>query len=197
MGDDCYVANQGWPGYLISSLGDVLETWSRTRRVMDFAGHSMFCVPVNGNHDGLYGWTREDPKYQYCLDGKIRYMPVPVTHDVEGRFGSFQWGDVLFVWLETVGFCPADPSPLGDAHYLLGADQRSFLQSTLAGSGAAWKFIFSHHLFGGGGYGEDCMEGSYGRGGNMMSTTINTGSKPSWPTTTFRPFSTVMTMSFQ
>src|SRR6185503_8372241 len=68
------------------------------------------------------------------------------------NFYAFTWGDALFVVLDPFRYSlvgkaalPSDPS-----QYKLGRVQRQFLEDTLAGSKARWKFVMSHHQFGGG-----------------------------------------------
>jgi len=124
--------------------------------VWDKACHSMSLLPVNGNHEGFFGWTEGEDPYEIIRQGKIRYLPFPDQNtfpeggDADGRYGAFTWGDVLFVWLDVLGFCEADPLlEQNNAFYILGDTQQAFLEQTLANSTATWKFVFAHHLFGG------------------------------------------------
>jgi len=169
LGDDCFVAGQGPIPYPWSSHEVLFKTWQKTRGLLEKACHSTFYLPVNGNHEGLFGWKRHDAVHQTILEGKQRYLPVPDSTtfsaggDDYGRYGAFTWGDVLVIWLDVVGFCVVDPLQNGNdnADYILGEAQRAFLERTLAGhSSAPWKFIMAHHLFGGQ---EEC-EPRYGRG---------------------------------
>jgi hypothetical protein len=173
MGDECFVAYQGWAPYPWWSRETLWNTWQKTRSILDNACHSMFYLPVNGNHEGLFGWTTQDPIHQEILAGKMRYLPVPDSAtfpeggDEYGRYGAFRWGDVLVIWLDVVGFCTVDGVLPGNdnSDYILGGAQASFLQSTLENySSVPWKFIFAHHLFGGL---EECnllVSEGYGRG---------------------------------
>ena len=167
MGDDVFVGSQGPISYYPSIEENLDKTWRKAKEIIDIAGHSMLPVSVNGNHDGLFGWTRANDAYARCLDAKLHYLTVPYSDlspevgDPYGRYGAFTWGDCLFVWLDVVGFCPVDPWPKRDnSLYILGNDQKSFLESTLRSSSATWKFLFSHHLFGG----DDDWAPGYGRG---------------------------------
>jgi Calcineurin-like phosphoesterase len=170
LGDDSNMAYQGL-GHLVTYPWPTQEvlwwTIQWTRSIYDLACHSMFFLPVNGNHEGLYGWTTQLPQYQYIREGQLRYLPLPDSGtfpeggDAYGRYGAFSWGDVLFIWLDVVGFCTVDPLIANDhADYVLGDDQKTFLQTTLANSSAPWKFVFAHHLFGG----NDACDNGYGRG---------------------------------
>lgn len=167
LGDDYALAYQQEDPYAWKSEETLLEYWGILREFWDIACHSMFYLPVNGNHEGLWGWTEATPEYTNILDGKKRYLPVPDSTtfpeggDDDGRYGAFTWGDALFVWLDVLGFCELDPFLVEDnSHYILGEDQRIFLETTLANSSATWKFIFAHHLFGG----DDGWYPGYGRG---------------------------------
>jgi hypothetical protein len=129
----------------------------------------MFYLPVNGNHEGLFGWTRQIAGHQMILEAKLRSLPVPSNTtfpeggDDYGRYGAFTWGDALIIWLDVVGFCSVDPILNGNnsSDYILGETQRAFLERTLSDfSSVPWKFIMAHHLFGGN---EACAP-KYGRG---------------------------------
>ena len=166
-GDDLYVASQSSNIYPWQDQEKLWQTWARLRGILDFAGHSMFNLAVNGNHEGLFGWTTHLAPYQSIREGKMRYLPVPDAGtfpeggDSDGRYGAFTWGGALFVWLDVMGFCQVDPRLVHDnSLYVLGDDQKNFLESTLQNSTAPWKFIFAHHLFGG----DDDWVPGYGRG---------------------------------
>jgi hypothetical protein len=170
LGDDYYAAYQGILPYYLSSPQGYWDAWKKTRGVLDNACHSMFYLHVNGNHEGLYGWTAQEPEYQHILDGKLRYLPVPDSTsfpeggDDYGRYGAFNWGDVLLIWLDVVGFCNVDPYRQGNANsdYILGPEQQAFLETTLSNySSVPWKFVLAHHMFGG----QECsFQPGYGRG---------------------------------
>jgi hypothetical protein len=173
LGDDCFVAYQGAAPYPWGSRETLWGTWRRTRNILDNACHSVFYLPVNGNHEGMFGWTAQTALYQDILAGKMRYLPVPGSTtfpeggDEYGRYGAFRWGDVLLIWLDVTGFCTADgvlPGN-GNSDYILGEVQETFLQSTLATySSVPWKFIFAHHLFGGSEACASLLRRGYGRG---------------------------------
>jgi hypothetical protein len=169
LGDEIHLMQQGRTAYTWSDPADIWNTTKKFRGVLDYAGKSMSCLPVNGNHEGLYGWMADRPEYREILDAKIAYFPVPdeTTYpgggDPLGRYGAFTWGDALFIWLDVVGFCTQDPwvVPEDNGKYILGNEQAAFLQNTLeANAEVPWKFIFSHHLFGG----VDACGPGYGRG---------------------------------
>lgn len=170
LGDDYFVAAQEPTDammYFWSNPEVLRDTWKRVHKVMGPALHSSFYVPVNGNHEGLYGWKTDHPLYQVILEAKKAYLPVPDENtfpeggDPDGRYGAFTWGNALFVWLDVVGFCVEDPRTARDnSLYIMGDAQRGFLETTLQNSDKPWKFIMSHHLFGG----DDGWLPGYGRG---------------------------------
>ena len=175
MGDDCFLAYQGAKlrvfTYPWSGLDQIRETWQRTRRHFDLAGHSAMTIPITGNHEGLYGWTTGWPEQLDILDARSRYLPLADEGiflpggDPIGRYGALEWGAALIVWLDCMSFLPVDPfigagGGGGDpADWTLGPEQRAFLASVLGGSSAPIKIVLCHHLLGG-----DPSWAGYGRG---------------------------------
>ncbi len=157
LGDDAFVSYQSHKVYPWPQQEKILGTMGKMRGLLDEACHSMFYLPVNGNHEGLYGWCTDREEYHQILDARTRYFPVPDSRtfpeggDPLGRYGAFTWGDVLFIWLDPVGFCDVDPYIEKDNNlYILGPQQRAFLEKTLADNASVpWKFILSHEVFGG------------------------------------------------
>lgn len=170
LGDDYFVAAQEASEslmYFWSNPEVLRDTWKRVYENVGLVTHSAFYVPVLGNHEGLYGWKTEHSLYQVIMDARKAYNPLPDQNtfpeggDPHGRYGAFSWGDCLFVWLDVVGFCTEDPKVAQDnSLYILGQEQKTFLETTLQASTAPWKFLFAHHLFGG----DDGWLPGYGRG---------------------------------
>lgn len=89
------------------------------------------------------------------------------------NFYAYTWGDALFVVIDpfrctAVG---ATRMPSVPEQWTLGVTQLAWLERTLRSSTARWKFVFSHHLVGGGaisgdGYAveHDGTKRAYGRG---------------------------------
>lgn len=108
---------------------------------------------------------------------RLLYLPGPTPHTYpEGGsqyqdYYAFTWGDALFVVLNIFTYTPtchllgADPGSPDD--WTLGDDQLAWLQTTLAGSGAKWKFLLIHHPAGGNA-GND-SDSAYGRGGGRAA----------------------------
>ena len=175
VGDMYFFGYQGGNSFPFwKSRESALDNWSAVRRVLDLSAHSSTQVHVIGNHDGESAWDRDLPQFAYCREGRMAYLPVPDEStypeggDRYGRYGAMTWGDALLIWLDNFGFCEVDPGVMDDSsYYVLGEEQRDFLERTLADSTARWKFIFAHHVFGG----DDSQQWAigYGRGGNKVA----------------------------
>jgi len=134
------------------------------RAYFGLASHSVPLFLVNGNHEGELGWLRTASalnlavwttlaRQQYYLN------PVPdgfysgdsTEEPFVGKrasWYSWNWGDALFVVLDpywnSMTSASKDPWAM-----TLGKTQYDWLQTTLAGSGSKFKFIFVHNLVGG------------------------------------------------
>lgn len=119
-----------------------------------------------GNHDGEGGREDDgtaDSRAVWCALTRKRFFPNPepdafysgngAVHPRVGRLQNYYawtWGDALFVVLD-----PFWPTPRlrrnddGWGH-TLGQEQYDWLSATLAASRARFKFVFIHHLVGGG-----------------------------------------------
>ena len=101
---------------------------------------------------------------------------------------SWTWGDALFVvispfWTTTTkpyttsaGGGETDATGSGDRwDWTLGADQFNWLKSTLAGSSAKYKFVFSHQMIGGNGMTSPVNQVNYGHGGMDSANFVEWG----------------------
>jgi len=181
------------PDFVIH-LGDILDfhrfgfnepppdsRWSRLaylnyRRLMvdtlSIAAH----FPTIGNWDGESGCNSPD-EIQRSSSQRMLYIPGPKPGDYpEGGspnedYYAFTWGDALFVVLNVMTYTPTchllsgDPGSPDD--WTLGAAQRAWLESTLAGATAKWRFTFIHHTVGGNA--GDGSNSAYGRGGGRAA----------------------------
>lgn len=89
------------------------------------------------------------------------------------NFYAWSWGDATFIVLDPLRYTHVGRSvfPTLPSDWTLGPTQFAWLEATLAASTARWKFIFCHHLVGGGFIGvngrrtaQDGSERVYGRG---------------------------------
>jgi len=169
LGDDAFVGYQSHRIYPWPEREQIWNTMRKVRGLVDEACHAAPHLPVNGNHEGLYGWSAGSDAWELIREGRARYFPspqgsaLPQGGDPLGRYGAFRWGDALFVWLDAMGFCSQDPYLAKDNNlYVLGSEQQAFLEAVLAGNASApWKFVLAHEVFGG--IDGEC-NGYYGRG---------------------------------
>lgn len=105
-----------------------------------------------GNHDGETGRSMD-----VATRMRTDLFPNPVpdgfyTGSTKGNYCAWQWGDALFVVLDPFRYStrPARGTEGGGWNFTLGRAQYDWLQETLNGSGARFKFVFTHHLVGGG-----------------------------------------------
>ena len=118
-----------------------------------------------GNHDGET--IRENDGTAGSLavwsnTMRKRYFPAPVPDDFYSGNGAkqqfagqlqdyyaWEWGDALYLVLDPFWYTPQQRG--GDDNWTrtLGSEQYQWLQRTLEGSKAKYKFVFIHHLVGG------------------------------------------------
>jgi hypothetical protein len=125
---------------------------------------------VNGNHEGELGWLLRGKDGQLATwSAQLRqlYYPNPIpggfysgASSADPTLGasrdgyySWTWGDALFVVLDPFWYTTSKPQPSdlnNNWNWTLGKAQYDWLKSTLESSQAKYKFIFTHHLVGGG-----------------------------------------------
>jgi hypothetical protein len=123
---------------------------------------------VNGNHEGEQGWQlngTENNQAIWASRARLTYYvnPLPdgfysgntASEPVIGQRGGFYawtWGDALFIALDPFWFTKVKPGKTGSSGWTwtLGEAQYRWLESTLKTSTAKYKFVFSHHMIGGG-----------------------------------------------
>lgn len=108
---------------------------------------------------------------------RLLYLPGPdaQTYREGGSqyqdYYAFTWGDALFVVLNVFTYTPTchllSEYPGAADDWTLGDDQLAWLEKTLAGSSAKWKFLLIHHPVGGNA-GND-TDSAYGRGGGRAA----------------------------
>ena len=121
---------------------------------------------VLGNHDGENPRGRGDETDSLavwsCLTRK-KFFPNPVPdkfftgnatkHPEAGLlqdYYAWEWGDALFVALDPFWYTQRTRGQRDNWKRTLGSEQYQWLKRTLEGSPAKFKFIFIHHLVGGG-----------------------------------------------
>ena len=160
--------------YLWNSQASVDWYYRSLAVLMSPLATSSFLVWVNGNHDGLAGYLAQACiRYRDALNARGKYFPSLDSDEPHAFFGGFAWGDVHILWLDPLAFSTYDPYVRDDpTGYVLGTEQRNWLEATLAGSSSNFKLVFSHSLFGGAGPSFVCHPGkSYARGNaNSVNT---------------------------
>ena len=129
--------------------------------------HSAPLFLVLGNHDGEgrgRGGRNADGMATWSNQMRRKYFPNPIPGEIysgsEARqesggslenYYAWEWGDALFIVLDPYGYTTR-PSPRADDGWAwtLGETQYRWLQRTLEDSRARFKFVFIHHLVGGG-----------------------------------------------
>jgi hypothetical protein len=128
------------------------------------ADHAYYLA--RGNHEGLSNYDKaQTGKTLKTLlnlfvpnpDGTTYPQGGSMDSDYDQGYFAFEWGDALFVVMDVIKYKnkrKIEPSP---SRFHIGEAQLMWLTSVLQNSTQRWKFIFTHHLFGGG--------TEYGRGG--------------------------------
>lgn len=157
--------------------------WSRLaylnyRRLMtDTLGVAAHFLTI-GNWEGENGCNSAD-EIERSSSQRMAYVPGPQprTYPEGGSpnqdYYAFTWGDALFVVLNVMTYTPtchllsSEPGVGGADDWTLGASQRAWLESTLAGATSKWRFTFIHHTVGGNA--GDEANSAYGRGGGRAA----------------------------
>lgn len=123
-----------------------------------------------GNHEGEYGsFLASSPNnlatYSTLARSKYALNPTPDdfytgNEEIEtglgqpGNYYAFTWGDALFVSIDPYRYSDVSPSSKDKEDskdgwaWTLGKTQYDWFRSTLEGSSAKFKFVFSHHALG-------------------------------------------------
>ncbi len=135
--------------------------------------HSVPLFIALGNHEGEAGWnlngtadniavwnTQERQKYFlnpgpdgfYTGDTTLQNFVGPNNTPAQRKaYYSWTWGDALFIVIDP--YWNTNPKPNANANtgwnWSLGTTQYNWLRTTLEGSTAKFKFIFSHQIVGG------------------------------------------------
>ena len=133
------------------------------RNFWDNVCNSMPLYIVVGNHEGELGWLNTNQATdEFNLTNSIRrkYYPNPTPdgfytgNDLNDlylghreNYYAWNWGDALFVVIDPYEFTPIKPSDAWG--FTLGKAQYDWFRSTLEGSKAKYKFVFSHQIVGG------------------------------------------------
>jgi phosphodiesterase/alkaline phosphatase D-like protein len=153
------------------TYAEAADTFTDMRPYFAALGADAALFLVNGNHEGELGWLLTHPGdtnlpiWSTLLRQRYYPSPVPTAFYTGGSapdpylgeardgFYSWTWGDALFIVLDPFWYTTQKPAPGGgDANWgwTLGRAQYDGLREALETSDAQFKFIFVHHLVGGG-----------------------------------------------
>jgi len=120
---------------------------------------------VLGNHEGEAGWELDGSTENLAVwasSARKLYYPNPTPNEfysgnseeiefvgLPEDYYAFEWGDALFIALDPYYYTEKKPKDNGWM-WTLGEDQYLWLQNTLEKSDSKYKFVFIHHLVGGG-----------------------------------------------
>jgi len=125
---------------------------------------------VNGNHEGELGWLlngKDSDMPIWSAELRQLYYPNPspnrfytggsttdtYLNGVRDCYYAWTWGDALFIVLDPFWYTTDKPKPddlNNNWGWTLGKEQYDWLKTTLETSSSNFKFVFTHHLVGGG-----------------------------------------------
>jgi len=156
---------KGLPGLYSTVMRPAQNGYSGYRGVSDVCAARPYYL-ARGNHEGISNYDKAQTRDTLRTLMKL-FVPNPngTTYpqggstdiDYDQGYFAFEWGDALFVVMDVIKYKDkpsVNPSP---ARFHIGEAQLLWLTAVLQGSSKRWKFLFMHHLFGGG--------STYGRGG--------------------------------
>jgi len=165
-----HVVTPTWGGS-VATQSSADSRYSQTRNFFEVLNSPYFFSL--GNHDGEVDFSgvggHTSRLMSLSQNARLKYLPN--SHDVygggeEGNYYAFEWGDALFVILDSYRYNTVAPRTGDD--WVLGAAQMDWLEDTLRSSSKRWKFLFSHHILGGTPW---VSQYNYGDGGGRYSHT--------------------------
>jgi hypothetical protein len=178
------------------------------RKYYETITHSVPLFIAIGNHEAENGWnlngtannmavwgTNERNKYFINPKPDNFYTGDQTSHPFVGQRKSYYawtWGDALFIVLDPYFHTAVKPDSLNGWRWTLGKTQYDWLRSTLEGSTAKYKFVFSHQLVGGDKDGRGGVEpaNKYEWGGdNLDGTRGFETQRPGW----YKPIKDLLT----
>ena len=135
----------------VNSIGTtVKERTAYIKELYSVFGNIPICL-INGNHDGENGFREKLMKTSQTL--RNQYFPMPFSNlssfsgnTDTANYYAFEKGNSLFIVLDPYTYTTDSSGFWNDT---LGKEQYDWLEQTLAGSNAEWKFVFIHNLTGG------------------------------------------------
>lgn len=134
---------------------DAAANYLAQRYYFSLIGHSVPVFLTLGNHDGEAGWRGGD-LFDWSSMMRKRYFPNPTPNDFYSgnkanmqNYFAWEWGDAQFIVLDTFSFTKRNKGN-DNWGWTLGKEQYDWLKTNLEKSQAKYKFVFIHHLVGGG-----------------------------------------------
>jgi hypothetical protein len=156
---------KGLPGLYSTVMRPARNGYSGYRGVSDICADRAYYL-ARGNHEGISNDDKQPTKNMLRTLMKL-FVPNPdgttypqggsMDADYNQGYFAFEWGNALFVVVDVIKYKDSNKVNPSPARFHIGEAQLLWLTSVLQTSTQRWKFIFMHHLFGGG--------NSYGRGG--------------------------------
>lgn len=176
LGDNIHTIGSGHGGYAMDkNHPNVFYIYFR--QVLGLLQSQSGQFLLNGNWEGENGWHPE-PNRSWARNARMLFAPAPddKTFSEGGSkdqdYFAFTWGGALFAVLNVTGYTPIDHAhttgPGRADDWTLGSEQFAWLEKTLSGSDAAWKFLLIHHAVGGNA--GDSVNSRYGRGGGRAAS---------------------------
>ncbi|MGQ9611090.1 MAG: metallophosphoesterase, partial [bacterium] len=156
---------KGLPGLYSTVMRPTRNGYSSYRGISDVCADRAYYL-ARGNHEGISNYDTQPTRSVLRTLLKL-FVPNPdgttypqggsMDADYNQGYFAFEWGDVLFIVMDVVKYKSTNKEVKSPARFHIGEAQFQWLISVLQNSTKRWKFIFMHHLFGGG--------NTYGRGG--------------------------------
>jgi hypothetical protein len=191
--------------------GTVTERYTLQVPYLSIVGQSSPLFLVNGNHEQAARYLLDGSPNNVAVwaqNARNRYFPQPAPDgfysgntEVVPHIGllrnyyAWEWGDALFVVIDPYWSSPVAVDTVfgqaGDAgnngrttnkwDITHGDDQYFWLKRTLEQSRAKWKFVFAHHVMGGGRGAVELVDDYEWGGRNRNGSPGFPQNRPTWP----------------
>jgi hypothetical protein len=147
-----------------ANYAEAAHSVSAMRSYWGVIGPSVPTYIVIGNHEGEHGWELDGTAENlplWAVRARQAYYPNPVPNafysgsttsepliGVRDGYYAWEWGDALFVVLDDYWYTRLVPNQ-NYWNFTLGSAQFTWLERTLRGSSARFKFVFAHQLLSG------------------------------------------------
>ena len=168
-GGDGDLHTKGLPGLYSRVMRPARNGYNGYRGISDVCADRGYYL-ARGNHEGLNDYDKAKTGKTLRTLMKL-FVPNPdgttypqggsMDSDYNQGYFAFEWGDALFVIMDVIKYKERKGKKHSPARFHIGEAQLLWLTTVLQNSTQRWKFIFTHHLFGG--------ANTYGRGGSAFA----------------------------